>query len=435
MAASTIIMMTENYKKFNKIFTVLLRFVGTFAAFLMHFIVAIKLGASDAGVFYIVFAISSIASTISRLGLDYAVTKFVSEYGSSNKAELVSYIYSFSVKAIILTSIPITGLLLLANNILAIYVFKSPEMVPVLYVMTLGILPYSLLIMTAHAFQGSGEIVLAIFYQVILHPLLMSVLFLTVFSEQGVKGAALAFALSALICFVAVSFVWFRKNTVRALKGDITKTSILLVSIPILVSFLAQQALQHTPILLLGIFATSEQTGVYSVVHRLASVVSIAVIAANFIVAPKAASYFSLNEISKLQRVAHRGSEVSLVVGMPILLFLLFFSPFILSLFGDEYIVGKLALVILLIGQVSNLLNGSGSVLLMMTAGQNKFMQINIVGFIVCLVLSLVLIPIYESTAAAISVSIALCLINIRRYYAAKNIVGVSSLPRIPGLF
>ena len=419
--------------QYRKLGIVSLRFFGTFAAFLMHFTIAVKLGASKAGMFYIVFAIVSIASTISRLGLDYAVTKYVSEYTSEKNNKSVSAIYRFSVIAILLMGTILTTLLVAISQPLAVGVFGLSDLQIVLIVMSLGILPYSLLVMTAHAFQGSSDIALAVFFQVILHPLLMTLLFVTIFSTYGLNGAAYAFTVSAFVSFVFVYYAWHIKKPVDGY-SNVDRNAVFRVSLPILVSFLSQQALQHTPVILLGILSTTAQAGIYGVSHRLVSVVSIAVVAANFIVAPKAASYYAAGKLDKLQQLAHRGSEVSLLVGGPILVFLLLFPEFVLSFFGDEYIAGKLVLCVLLIGQFSNLLNGSGSILLMMTVGQVKFMLINFCGFLTCFIVALGMIPLFDSIAAASSVSIALCTINIWRYWATKSLIGISSLPRMPNL-
>ena len=97
---------------------------------------------------------------------------------------------------------------------------------------------------------------------------------------------------------------------------------------------------------------------------------------------------------------------------IPILILILFFSEFILRLFGEQFILGSLCLNILIAGQLINVLCGSVGYILNMTEYQNIFKWIIVFTVIMNVVLNIVLIPLYGIFGAAVASMISLILWN-----------------------
>ena len=88
-------------------------------------------------------------------------------------------------------------------------------------------------------------------------------------------------------------------------------------------------------------------------------------------------------------------------------------SELLLGIFGNEFIVGKTALLILLFGQIINILCGSVGYILMMTNKQEILRNIIIFSAFLNIILNILLIPKYGINGAAISSAISVAVWNI----------------------
>ena len=407
-----------------------LRFFGTFSAFLMQFVIANQLGATASGLFFISWAIVSVLSTFSRLGFDYAVTKFIAQSVSISEVDKAQEVFGFSLLVVSLSSLVAALCSYLVSSALATELFGKGELAPVLAVMSLSIAPYSVCIMTSHALQGIGKIGYSILCQVVLVPLVTVIFCVILVPEFGLLGACFSYVLASLVgCIFGLACCRKAFGGVKFILSTHNFISRFSVSIPILISMLAQQLLQQSPLILLGMYVTSAEAGVFGIAQRVAAIASLAVIAGNYLVAPKAAAYFKDKDFESLQSVAKSGSKVSTLVGVPICLSLIIFREQVLTLFGDEFVSGAALLVVLVLAQISNLVSGSASVILMMTNLQKQFMKFNLLGLFVCFSMCLYLVPSYGVFGAAFALFTSLFSVNMLRVMSVKSELGISVLP------
>jgi O-antigen/teichoic acid export membrane protein len=83
-----------------------------------------------------------------------------------------------------------------------------------------------------------------------------------------------------------------------------------------------------------------------------------------------------------------------------------------LSLFGAEFIEGRLALIFITIGALYNAMTGNVDQLLNMTGYQIKVRNTMFVGFVINVILNLFLIPLYGINGAALSSLIVNIIVN-----------------------
>ena len=88
-------------------------------------------------------------------------------------------------------------------------------------------------------------------------------------------------------------------------------------------------------------------------------------------------------------------------------------SNFILTLFGDEYVEAKNALIILLIAQLISSLCGSVGVYMNMTGKQLILQRFLLVALFLNIVLNWLLIPKYSLVGAAYATSISIMFWNV----------------------
>ena len=84
-----------------------------------------------------------------------------------------------------------------------------------------------------------------------------------------------------------------------------------------------------------------------------------------------------------------------------------------LSIFGEDFIIGKNALLILLIGQSVSVMSGSVGFILQMTGKEKIFQNILFLALLVNIGLNILLIPTYGILGAAIASTISIVFWNL----------------------
>jgi len=114
-----------------------------------------------------------------------------------------------------------------------------------------------------------------------------------------------------------------------------------------------------------------------------------------------------------------------LIVTMPICVVLVVFSKDILSLFGQAFEGGSVALMILAIGHLVNSATGGTNSVLLMT-GESRRVATNTIAYGVSLIgLTAALIPLWGMTGAAVAAASSLVLVNVVRVLQVHRLQGV----------
>jgi O-antigen/teichoic acid export membrane protein len=165
--------------------------------------------------------------------------------------------------------------------------------------------------------------------------------------------------------------------------------------------------------IIIGIFRSEFDVGVYNVAIKLAMVSSIVLTAVNSIVAPKLSSSFNNNKTLEFKKIVKDSTKIIFFSAFPIILFLFLFPEFLLSIFGEDFIIGKNALLILLVGQSVSVMSGSVGFILQMTGKEKIFQNILFLALLVNIGLNILLIPTYGILGAAIASTISIVFWNL----------------------
>ena len=178
-------------------------------------------------------------------------------------------------------------------------------------------------------------------------------------------------------------------------------------SYPMALSAIAYFIMQSVDIIILTAYEGYDKVAYYSIAVKLATVTALALMSVNIVVAPKIAEIYNNNDHNTLNNLIRDSSRIIFSISFPVLIILFVFSGFILSFFGENYVLAKDALGILLVGQFFSSICGPGAVYLNMTGREQKLNKILIAGLFVNVILNFILIPVYaiEGAAAATLIS------------------------------
>ncbi|MEW8354650.1 MAG: flippase [Candidatus Thiodiazotropha sp.] len=389
----------------------IIKVIGTGIAFIVQIILARVLGADQYGAYIYILAWINVVALIAKLGFDTLLVRMVSAYKIKEKWS--------HLKGIIVRSTQIS----LAFSIflsLVVYVLFSeftdliePEhKLPFL----IGLCLVPILTLTGlrqGTLQALKEIPKSQIPEAIIRPFFLLLFFSSIYLliDNGISAteALLANIAAASVAF-AIGTYWLIGSIpqeTKHVKPAFETNEWLKISIPLLVISGLHMILGQTDILMLGALLNTEATGVYGAASRVAGLVSFGLVAVNSIVAPLISEYYAQKSMADMQRMITISANGIFAFAAVASAVLIVAGPTLLSIFGEEFVVGYNPLIILLIGQIVSSLAGSVGFLMVMTGNQKKASAIIFYGAIANIILNYILIPIYGVVGAAIATSVS----------------------------
>jgi O-antigen/teichoic acid export membrane protein len=177
----------------------------------------------------------------------------------------------------------------------------------------------------------------------------------------------------------------------------------------------------------IGIYEDESKVGVYDIVFRIAILIKFTLEAINSILAPKISELYYKNEPYELQKIISFSTQINTYISVTLFIGLVLFSTPILLFLGEEFLEGKIALLILAFGQLIGSLSGSVGIILQMTGNQKTFRSIALVALIFNLILNLILVKYYSIIGAAIATTISLMILNVTSAIYIKRKLKIKS--------
>lgn len=129
-----------------------------------------------------------------------------------------------------------------------------------------------------------------------------------------------------------------------------------------------------------------------------------------------------------LGKYVRNTTRLLIITSLPIILLMLIFPDFLMSLFGKGFEGGAGYLRVLVLGQFINVITGSVGYLLTMSGHEKDMRNITIINGALAVILALILNPIFGAMGSAISTAIAVALSNIMALGMVKKRLGFSTM-------
>lgn len=170
----------------------------------------------------------------------------------------------------------------------------------------------------------------------------------------------------------------------------------------------------YADLIVLGIFRSNEEVGIYRAVCQVAMLVIFGLQAMNQVVQPHFARFYHRGEHKLLQRLVTMSARAILAMALPpVALFVVFGEDLLALFFGDAFRAGAFALALLAIGQLFNAALGSVGMLLNMTGHERDTMRGLVFSAFVNVLLNFALIPYFGMGGAAFSTVASLVIWNL----------------------
>ncbi len=363
-----------------------------------------RTGVENYGLISLSLAIYGIISVICIFGLDTGLYGLLSSTIKKEEEKAKDFIVS-AAKISLTISLTLSFLLFILSNWLAVTYFHNENLGIILKIIAIAI-PFgvfrSIIQATLRAFQLIKLDTATRVFENISKLILVVIL---LYVGLGVIGVVLSYTISIFCSFILALFflekkivrLWQRKNTPTINK------ELLTYSWPLLLNNLSILIFNWTDTIMLGIFQTATQVGLYNTAAPTANLLSIANKSIMSIFLPVTAeSYAQENqeEFKKIFKTTIRW--ILLLNSFGLVIFLLFAKDILSVFFGPEYGVAYGALMILAIFFMISAISDVPREILLMVKKTKTIWYVTLGGILINLVLNYLLIPKWGIIGAAI---------------------------------
>lgn len=382
------------------------RIVSAGIAFLSQVVLARWMGAFDFGIYVFVWTAMVIMGSLSCLGFQTAVIRFLPEYRRFGDLARLRGILVTS-RIFVLVSATIFAAVAMAVIWAVRGALESYYVMP--FVLGLTCLP---MLALGDVLEGTARAnswpLRALAPTYIVRPTLLLVYF-ALAQTAGMEASALTGVLAAVLAAYTTTLVQLFALTRKLdilYPGDDSRREIGLwakVALPI---FLVEGfffLLTNADVLMVGIFLPPSDVAVYFATVKTLALVHFVFFAVKAGVAQQFAARTGIEDRNELRAFARRTVAWTFWPSLAMALVVLGLGTFLLALFGQDYVAGYPLLFILVSGVVLRAAIGPAESLLNMTGNQNICAAIFAAVLVVNIVANLVLIPSIGLAGAAIA--------------------------------
>lgn len=373
---------------------------------LSQVILARILGPDGYGLFGIGWIFFRIGSILSTFGLDSGVIHFTSQFWDKDKRQFSEIVISALISAFLIGSL--VGLLIFISAGSLADAFNKPGLKSVLSSFAVAIPALAGMTIISAATRVSKDMRKANLIEEVIFPGTTVLLIGIVYIYNGnlndfVFGSVAAVYISLFLGLFIARTELLTMN-VRWTKIIAQFRTLINYSLPVTLPVLFGTLINLVDRIFTGYFLPDVDTGIYQSVS-LISALFIAILSAfKTMAAPMFAENYHTGNYNELKAIMRTSTRWVLNLSAPFLLVILVApQEFIGTLFGESYVAGSQALIILAFAQLINISKGPVDQLLIMTGNQKNWLLVTILAFGVNLVSNWILIPELGIIGAAIS--------------------------------
>ncbi len=420
---------------FKKSFlAILLKSGGMLTQYLFIFAIARLYGPKEQGSFTLSFTILQLFAIFSQMGLDNRLIRITAAHSSSADRSIIKTTYIQSLRITLLSSFIWATLTWMSAPWIAGVLFSKPQLTGQIRLISFAFVPFVIMGLNSAGFRGFKNMTGFLAFKGLLPFIAAIFLLIFTFTQSGIGAVGAYTAATVLVCIISFgSWYRFSKFSGSKFEPKLSSVEMLKESMPMMLTGSIFFILGWTDNLILGIFRTEEEVGMYDMAFKLSTLSAIVLLAVNAIQAPTFAELYSKGEMKRLQGFIFRSTKLLFYTSLPVTLILCLFPQEILGIFGPGFKGAAVTMIILAIGNFVNSITGSIGILLQMSGHQKQYNHIIMIAAGGSVLLNFLLIPKIGIMGAAISSSLAKIFQNLASVYYAKRKLGIVSM-YLPGI-
>lgn len=399
-------------------------------SFMISILFARFLGTVGLGTYSYATTWANILGIPARLGIDQLLIREVAIYRSKSQWGLLGGLLRWANSIVLIFSV----LLALISSVIVWTINGNSDSTIVaaiaLAMMTIPII--SLRTLRLGAMKGLHKVVLGQVPDSLIAPTLVIVLTslsYLFFSESFNVFWVLIIKIvvTTITLFIGARWLWKSLPAeIKTVKPQYQGKVWLTNALPFMFLGAVQIINSRIDIIMLGGIRGVKEVGIYAVIVGIAQLTIFIHHAALSVLGPNIATLYSEGKFGQLEKLIQKSVLwvflISLIVGGTIILL----SKYLLLIFGTEFVPGRTALIILILGQIFHALTGPVGMLLNMTGKQNYTAATGALSAILNIILNFTFIPLWGINGAAVATTTSLTLTNMMNVIITKKKLNLS---------
>ncbi len=391
------------------------KIVSYFLAIVFNIIIARKFGAEIYGNYILIYSILSIFSVIVTLGIKDGLMYFLPRLNADDNVKDNRNLTTTTLIVSFFLGLLVILIIFLVSNQLSFTVFGSISYSKSFRILSFLIITDALTDLMRASLRGNDEIKQYALGDILLG--LFRILIITIFIIIGLNENVLflCYVSASVITLIYYLFVFKQKK----LFGKVNKNSINLYKSMLLMfypgMFTAILLLLQFKIdkIMIGTFLDDSSVGIYNIAITIANLSSFLFVVLNTIMSPLISKMYYENNLEKLSEIYKTTTKWTSSINLLFFALVIILNREFLQVFGTEFQVGAIALLLVTLGQVINSSTGSSSALINMTGRVKINFFLNLIAVIINVSLNIVLIPIYGINGAAFATMVSIIFLNL----------------------
>ena len=406
-------------------------FISKILTFIYRLIIA-RLGTEEYGLLSLGITILGFSSVIAILGMNIGITRYVAYYNHKNKKEEILGMIRSALKITSITSIILASLLFIFSNNIALSIFHNQKLSIIIKIIAFAI-PFDVTRdIVLSATKGFQHMKYDVYSKNIVEGVSKIILtIILVYLGLSIVGATLAYTIAVVISTL-FAFYYLEKKVFPFLNTKIlaknNTKAMMRYSIPLLFGNVLFLIVLWTDTIMIGIFKTASDVGIYNSAVPLSQILYIFPIAIIPIFTTIMTKVYAKKKINLLKKLYSISTRWIIITNMLVSLLLIMFPQFILvTLFGKQYESAYQPLIILTIGYFIYFTTYTSQRLLMIINKTRLFTLNSLITALLNVVLNYILIPIYGINGAAYASLASLAVFSLLNVVEVKKTLNINT--------
>jgi len=386
--------------------TFAVRLMGLVAGYAFTFIISRYYGSEVMGAHTLSITVLMMFSVLGRLGMDSLLVRHFAQDHAINRWDRILEVYKKTLMVVVPFGLCLSVVLFFTSGLIATYIFKKPLLEPYFRIISFAVLPMAMRFINSECYRGFRMNKEYAYSQNVSYFLYSAVILgvMTVFSQHSWLPN-IAFTISLILLMLSSSFLILKriKSNTKQASNELLIPEMVKNAVPMLLANSMLLVAGWINTIMLGIWSTESDVGIYSVVLKISTFSAFVLMSINSVSAPRFAQLHAKGDHEGLKKYTAHTAKIIFFSSIPIFLGIVILRDWLLSLFGDEFIIGSMALLITMLGQLFNVFAGSVGQFLYMTGKQHIFRNIILTSTVINIAVCAIMIPLYGLIGSAIA--------------------------------
>ncbi len=408
-------------------------FLGMLASKVLTYawrLVVARFGPEAYGLVSLGIALLTIATTLAMLGLANGVERFVAYYYGKKEPAKMANTLRLALGACLLTTSALAALGFWFSDVLAVSLFAKPELAVILKILALALPASAFIEIYAAAFRGIqrvGEVVAArnfldSFFKIALALVPMAL-------GAGLAGLAAGYVAALYLTFLTLAVLMRKHVSIRKMPN--WDGELAAYSVPLLALSLITTSMPYIDTIILGVFRSALEVGVYNAAFPAAQLLLIAPTAIFSLFLSVITANYARKNLDAVGQLYRRVSKWVFLANLPVLAFLVLFPEKTLyHFFGPEYAVAAAPLAVLAAGNFVFSFFWSSLFIHNMMKRTAELVYFPAAALFLNVALNVVLIPSNGIWGAAVATTVALFAYGGLFFWNTHRLLGVFPLDK-----